>query len=204
MRLFRSIASAQGGRLFANMGAAFETNDELAAQAVRYFLPPIKKCISRQMETTEGLVYFLEMIGTRRHDHYLADPGIFGNPQVEEEGRTILSNLFPNPGQLRRIINNRAKVLPVQPETLERILPYAALFALGAIEQKTREPLQGILITLLKGRADPVAASNPYKSLAAEIRRRHGDLSHREQDRKSGLSGIIGALFSKPDGQEAA
>ncbi len=179
-------------------------DDELAAQVVRYFLPPIKKCISRHMQTPQGLVYFLEMIGTRRHDHYLADPGIFGDPQVEEEGRTILSNLFANPGQLRRIINNRTKVLPVQPEILERMLPYAALFAIGAIEQKTRQPLQGILIKLLNGRADPVAASNPYKSLAAEIRRRHGDLSDHEQVRRSGLSGIIGALFSKPDSQEAA
>ena len=201
MRLFRSIAGAQGGQVFANMGAAFNMNDELAAQVVRYFLPPIKKSISKRMETPQGLVYFLEMIGARRHDRYLADPGIFGHPQVAVEGRAILGVLFPNPAHLNKIIANRTKVLPVPPALLEKMLPYVAVLAIGAIELKTRQPLKEVLLTLLKGRADPVAAANPYKSLAGEIRRRRGN---REQDRRSGLGGIFGALFSKVDAEEAA
>jgi hypothetical protein len=204
MRLFRSIAGAQGGRVFANMGAAFGVNDELAAQVVRYFLPPIKKSIAKRMQTSQGLIYFLEMIGAQRHDRYLADPGIFGHPKVEEEGRAILGTLFPNSAHLRKIISNRTKVLPVQPEIIESMLPYVAILAIGAIELKTRQPLKGILLTILNGRADPVAAANPYKSLAIEIRRRRALEGGREPDRRSALGGIIGALFSKPDTQEAA
>lgn len=204
MRLFRSIAGAQGGRVFANMGAAFGINDELAAQVVRYFLPPIKKSIAKRMETSHGLVYFLEMIGARRHDRYLADPGIFGHAQIEEEGRAILAALFPNPAHLRKIICNRTKVLPVPPDLLEKMLPYIAILAIGAIELKTRQPLKGILLTLLNGRADPVAVANPYKALAGEIRRRRIIDGEREQDRRTGLGGIIGALFSKADDRAAA
>lgn len=204
MRLFRSIAGAQGGRVFANMGAAFGMNDELAAQIVRYFLPPIKKSIAKRMETSKGLIYFLEMVGARRHDRYLADPGIFDLPKIEEEGRAILGTLFPNSAHLRKIIANRTKVLPVPPDIVERMLPYVAILAIGAIELKTRQPLKDILLDILKGRADPVAVANPYKALAMEIRRRRALEGGREPDRRSGLGSIIGALFSKPDTQEAA
>jgi hypothetical protein len=204
MRLFRSIAGAQGGRVFANMGAAFGLNDELAAQVVRYFLPPITKAVGRRMEDARGLVYFLELIGSRRHDRYLADPGIFGHPQIEVEGRKILAALFPNAGHLQKIIGNRTRVLPIPPETLEMMLPYVAILALGAIELKTRQPMKDIIVRLLNGRADPVAAANPYRSLANEIRRRQAAAQVADQDRRSGLSAVIGALFARQDEQTAA
>lgn len=204
MRLFRTIASAQGGRVFSNMGATFGVNDELVAQVVRYFLPPLIKSILRRTETSQGLLYFLEFLGSRRNDRYLADPGIFGHPQVEAEGRAILATLFPNPAQLRKIIENRAKVLPVAPHMLERMLPYIAIFALGAMEDKTREPMREILHRISPAKADDAAVANPYRELAGEIRRRRLTSRAQDQDRRTGLSGIIGALFARADTQRAA
>lgn len=204
MRLFRTIAGAQGGRVFANMGAAFGVNDELAAQIVRYFLPPMIKSITKRMESSQGLINFLDFVGTRRHDRYLADPGIFGHPQVEADGRAILATLFPNATHLRKIIENRAKVLPVTPQVLEKMLPYIAILALGAIELKTRQPLRSILHRISQGRADQVAMSNPYRALAGEVRR-HRMTSHaRQHTRRSSLTEVIGALFSRTDTQRAA
>ncbi len=190
--------------MFANLGATFGINDELAAQVVRYFLPPIAKAISRRTESPQGLIYFLELVGSHRHDRYLADPGIFGHPKVEAEGRMILTKLFPNAAQLHKIVGNRAKILPVQPPTLEKMLPYVAVLALGAIELKTRQPLKGILIGLMNGRADPVAAANPYRALASEIRRRRIEVAERDPDRRSGIAAVLGALFARTDAQRAA
>ncbi len=204
MRLFRSIAGAQGGRVFANLGVAFGMSDELAAQVVRYFLPPITKSVSRRTERVQGLIYFLEMLGARRYDRYLADPGIFGHPQVEAEGRAALATLFPNPRHLQKIIGNRAKVLPLPPDLLEKMLPYVAIMALGAIEVKTRQPLKEILVSLLRGRADPVAAANPYKALALEIRRRRSAADDGDSERRSGIAAVFGALFARPEAKRAA
>lgn len=190
--------------MFANMGATFGVNDELMAQVVRYFLPPLIKSISRRTETSQGLLYFLEFLGSRRNDRYLADPGIFGHPQVEAEGHVILATLFPNPAHLRKIIDNRAKVLPVPPQMLERMLPYVAIFALGAIENKTREPLRAILQRISQGRVDEMAMSNPYRALAGEIRRRRLTTRAQHQDRRTGLSAMIGSLFARVDTQRAA
>lgn len=185
------------------MGAAFGLSDELAAQAVRYLVPPILKTINKRMETSQGLLHFLEFLGGRRNERYWNDPGIFGHPQVETEGHAVLVALFPQAAHVRKIISNRAKVLPVAPETLEAMFPYVALLSLAAIERRTREPLGEILQHLAKDRVDEAGMANPYKTLAGEIRRRRMTSKARGM-RNSGLSGMFGALFSKPDERSAA
>ncbi|MEJ2117238.1 MAG: hypothetical protein P8Y36_04750, partial [Alphaproteobacteria bacterium] len=160
MRLYRTIASAQGGRVFANMGATFGLTDELAAQVVRYFLPPIVKSIAKRTETSRGLLHFLEFVGNHRDDRYWTDGAIFGDPKAEDEGCVILSMLFSSPAQINKIIENRAKVLPVPAPVLDMMFPYIAVLALSAIEQRTREPLAKVLQHLAHGRIDPVSAAN--------------------------------------------
>ena len=206
MRLFRTIAGAQEGRVFANMGAAFGISDELVAQSVRYFLPPIIKSITRQTESSQGLLQFLDFLGTRRFDRYMDDPTIFGHPHVEEHGRVILTALFPRGQQVRKIIINRAKVLPIPPQVLEAMFPYVGVLALGAIEQKTRQPLASILQRLARGRLDAQRMSNPYSALAQEIRRRRVAAKQRKpaQQRAGALSGMFGGLFARKDERPAA
>jgi hypothetical protein len=201
MRLFRSIASAQDGRIFSNMGAAFGINDETAAQVVRYFLPPMHKAILKRMENTNGLILLLDLIGAHRHDRLLANPAIFGHPKIEAEGRAILATLIPNQAYIRKIIDNRTKVVPLSAETLEKMLPYVAILTLGALELKTRQPLKDILLRILKGRADPVGIENPYKALSSEVQRRRPGQQPAAipQERPSRLAAVIGSLFTRAD-----
>ena len=204
MRLFRTIAGAQGGRVFANMGTSFGLSDELAAQVVRYLVPPITKTINKRTETSQGLLHFLEFLGNRRNERYWNDPGIFGHPQVEADGHAALVALFPQAAHVRKIVGNRAKVLPVAPEVLEMMFPYVALLALAAIDRRTREPLGTILQRLAKDRLDAAGMANPYKTLASEIRRRRMTSKARAVGQRGGLSGVFGALFSRQDARTAA
>jgi hypothetical protein len=186
------------------MGAAFGLSDELAAQVVRYLVPPIARTINKRTETSQGLLHFLEFLGNRRNERCWNDPGIFGHPQMHAEGHAVLTALFPQAAHIRKIIGNRAKVLPVQPETLEAMFPYVALLALAAIERRTREPLGSILQHLAKDRLDEAGMANPYKTLAGEIRRRRMTSKARTFRERSGLSGVFGALFSRADARSAA
>lgn len=203
MRLFRSIASAQNGQIFNHMGAAFGIDDETAAQVVRYFLPPMHKAIAKRMETPHGLMMLLELIGARRYDRYLANPAIFSQPQIEEEGRALLTTLIPNRNYIARIIENRTAVLPLSAEMLEAMLPYVAILVFGAVELKTRQPLKGVLAGIYNGEVNPAAASNPYQALANEIRERKL-AKGREADKRSALSSVISTLFRKTDQRRAA
>ena len=154
MRVFQIIASAQDAHIFSNMGQAFGFGDELMAQTVRYFVPPITKTIEKRAQTPEGLISVLEFLGSRRYDRFLEDPRIFGHAQIAEEGQRILNYLFVRKERLQKIIENRAKVLPIDPVTLERLFPFVAVMAIAAIELRTRRPLGLILYRVMKGAAD--------------------------------------------------
>jgi hypothetical protein len=173
-------------------------SDELAAQTVRYFLPPIIRSITRQTESSQGLLQFLEFLGERRFDRYMNDPAIFGHPHVEDHGKAILAALFPRGQQVRKIIANRTKVLPVNPQVMEAMFPYIAVLALGGIEQKTHRPLGDILQRLAGPSLDPQGLRNPYSALAREIRFRKLAARPRKVTRRtSAFSGVFGNLFAR-------
>ncbi len=167
MKVFQIIANAQGARLFSNMGEAFGFGDELMAQTVRYFIPPITKTIEKRAQTPEGLISVLEFLGSRRYDRFLDDPRIFGHAQVAEEGQRILDYLFARKERMQKIIENRAKVLPIDPVTLEKLFPFIAVLAIAAIELRTRRPLGVILYRVLKGGADDRAIAKSVSCLGA-------------------------------------
>lgn len=201
MKLFQIIASAQGSRAFANMGQAFGFTDELMAQAVRYFIPPMAKAIEKRAQTPEGLLSVLEFLGSRRYDRYLDDPRIFGHAQVLKEGERVLDYLFVREARIKKIIENRTKVLPVEAAALEKILPYIAVMAIGAIEIKTRRPLGVIWHRIAKGNSDDRALANPYLALAQHLRKQERD---QKDQRRRRLFSFLGAGSSQPPAEKTA
>lgn len=197
MKLYSIIARAQGGQVFVNMGLAFGLSEELAAQVVRYFVAPIRKTIERRSESNKGLLSVLEILGSRHCDRYLSDPRMFGHPMVEEEGKRILSDVFLNPENINKVIANRARLLPATHAQLEAMFPYVAVMAIGAMEQRTRRPLEGVLRRITGG-AETESTGNPYSELVTHLRRR--DISFDRgagSGRTMGLVGMLGALFSR-------
>ncbi len=190
MKLFQIIASAQGSRAFSNMGQAFGFTDELMAQTVRYFIPPLAKAIEKRAQTPEGLLSVLEFLGSRRYDRFLEDPRIFGHAQVLKEGERVLDYLFVREARVKKIIENRTKVLPIEAAALEKILPYIAVMVIGAIEVKTRRPLGVIWHRIAKGSSDDRALANPYLALSQHLRKQERD---QKDHRRRRLFAFLGA-----------
>ena len=195
MRVFQIIANAQGARIFSNMGEAFGFGDELMAQTVRYFIPPITKSIEKRAQTPEGLISVLEFLGSRRYDRFLDEPRIFGHAQISQEGQRILDYLFSRKERILKIIENRAKVLPIDPVTLEKMFPYIAVLAIGAIETRTRRPLGVILYRVTKGTTDDRAIANPFLALVQYLRKQE---QHHKDQRKRRLFSFFGSGSESP------
>jgi hypothetical protein len=194
MKLYSIIASAQGGQVFVNMGSAFGLSEELAAQVVRYFVTPIRKTIEKRTESYKGLMSVLNFLASRRCDRYLTDPRMFGHPKVEEEGKQILNYVFHNADNIRKVVANRAKMLPVQPDQLEAMFPYVAVMAVGAMECRTRRPLTGVAQRLLGVPVGEGGMENPYAELVSHLQQRSAAA---ESGRSSGFAGVLGSLFSR-------
>ncbi len=182
MKLFQIIAGAQGNRAFLNMGQAFGFSDEVMAQAVRYFIPPIAKALEKHAQTQEGLLAVLEFLGSRRYDRFLDDPRIFGHAQVAKEGERIVDFLFARESLVRKIVGNRAKVLPMDEVTLEKLLPFIAVMVIGGVTVRTRRPLGVILHRITKGATDDRSIANPFLALAQYLKKQERE--QREQRRR--------------------
>ena len=170
------------------MGEAFGFGDELMAQTVRYFVPPITKSIEKRAQTPEGLISVLSS-GSRRYDRFLDDPRIFGHAQISEEGQRILNYLFVRKERVQKIIENRAKVLPIDPVTLEKLFPFIAVLAIAAIELRTRRPLGLILYRVTKGATDDRAIANPFLALVQYLRKQE---QQQKDQRKRRLFSFFG------------
>jgi hypothetical protein len=167
------------------------------ARTVRFFIPPIAKAIEKRSQTPEGLLAVLEFLGTRRFDRFLDDPRVFAHDQVAEEGSRVLSFLFRKQERIDKIVDNRAKVLPIEPAMLHRLFPVIALIVLGAISVRTRRPLGVILHRLSQGELDDRSISNPYLALAQHLRK--GESAEKEHRRRRLFTFFgVGSSTEKP------
>jgi len=162
---------------------------------VRYFIPPITKAIEKRAQTPEGLLSVLEFLGSRRYDRFLDDARIFGHAQVAKEGQRVLDFLFVREARVHKIVENRARVLPIDPVTLEKMFPFIAVLAIGAIEIRTRRPLGVILYRVTKGATDDRAIANPFLALVQHLRKQ--ERAQKDQ-RKRRLFSFFGAGGSVP------
>src|SRR5208283_4983625 len=83
--------------------------------------------------------------------------------------------LFVREARVKKIVENRAKVLPIEAEALQNILPYIAVMVIGAIEVRTRRPLGVIWHRISKGATDDRALANPYLALAQHLKKQDRD-----------------------------
>jgi hypothetical protein len=200
MKLFAIIANAQAGQLFDGLGQHFGVGGDTAAQATRYFLPAIRKAVEMKAETLPGLIAVLDFLAARRHDRLIADPRMVGHPRVAEEGGRILSFLFPNREFLKKLVAHRAEVLQVKTEVVEAMLPFIAVLAVGAIEQRTRKPLGALVQRLTGGSIEQRTLINPYAALAVQLKLRQQSMSRG----LSRVSGLFGGLFGRTERRAAA
>lgn len=201
MKLFTIISNAQSGKAFLHLGQHFGLSDEMAALTVRYTLPAMRKAIERRTETAEGLIAVLEFLGSRRCDRVMQDPRMFGHVRVESEGQAILKYLFGSSQHIRKLIDSRAKILPIEAERLEKMLPYIAVMAIGAIEQRTRRPLGAVLNRLKQTALQPRDLHNPYASLAVHLADRKRELESRWRGGR--ISALLSAVLPRSETRTA-
>ena len=109
-----------------------------------------------------------------------------------KEGERVLDYLFVREARVKKIIENRTKVLPIEAAALQNILPYIAVMVIGAIEVKTRRPLGVIWHRIAKGATDDRALANPYLALAQHLKKQERDQKEQRRRRFFSFLGVGG------------
>lgn len=177
MKLFRIIAGAQGGRVFANLGALVGLSEEDTARCVECLSQPLIEAVERRTGDREGVIDLLDLFSARRYDRFLTSTQIFGHPRSGTEGQRILDFLIEDRETLEHIIAVQQDKFGLERTTIDALLPYAAIMVMGAMEYRLREPFTEIVARLDNPELTAQAARNPFVTLAEVLRSRLGTSS---------------------------
>jgi hypothetical protein len=217
MKLFRIIAGAQNGRVFANLGALVGLSEEATAKCVECLGQPLVDALGRRTGDRQGVIDLLDLFSARRYDRFLTSTQIFGHPRSAAEGQRILDFLIGDRETLEHIIRTQQEKFALERTTVEALLPYVAIMVMGAMEHRLREPFFEIVKKLEDPELVKQAERNPFVTLAELLRARLG--TSREEpaeaekvaedsevslQRTSEPGDLIHKLLSRSDSQHAA
>ncbi len=174
MKLFRIIASAQNGKVFANLGALVGLPEEATAKCVECLSQPLVDALGRRTSDREGVIDLLDLFSARRYDRFLTTTQIFGHPRSAAEGQRILDFLIEDRETLDHIIRAQQDRFGLERTTIDALLPYVAIMVMGAMEHRLREPFTEIVRKLDDPELLAQAQRNPFVTLAELLRARAG------------------------------
>ena len=217
MKLFRIIASAQNGQVFANLGGLVGLSEETTAKCVECLSQPLVDALSRRTGDREGVIDLLDLFSARRYDRFLTSTQIFGHPRSAGEGERILDFLIGDRETLDHIIAQQQDKFELERTTVEALLPYTAIMVMGAMEHRLREPFFEIVRKLEDPELVQQAERNPFVTLAELLRSRTGTGAEETADgenaaesgeistqRTSEPGDLIQKLVSRSNSQHAA
>jgi hypothetical protein len=177
MKLFRIIAGAQGGRVFANLGALVGLSEEDTARCAECLSEPLVEAVERRTSDREGVIELLDLFSARRYDRFLTSTQIFGHPRSGAEGQRILDFLIEDRETLDHIISVQQEKFGLERTTIEALLPYVAIMVMGAMEHRLHSPFTEIVDRLEDPELSAQAKRNPFVTLAEVLRSRLGTSS---------------------------
>jgi len=172
MKLLHIISSAQGGRVYANLGAVVGLSEEATGQCVECLAQPLVDALSRRTSDREGVIELLDLFSARRYDRFLTSTQIFGHPRSGTEGQRIVDFLIEDRETLEHIISVQQDSSGLERTTIDALLPYVAIMVMGAMEHRLREPFTQIVAKLDDPELLAQAQRNPFVTLAELLRAR--------------------------------
>ncbi len=172
MKLFRIIAGAQNGRVFANLGAVVGLSEDATAQCVECMAQPLVDALGRRTSDRQGVIDLLDLFSARRYDRFLTSTQIFGHPRSGDEGQRILDFLIEDRETLDHIRHAQQEKFGLERTTIDALLPYVAIMVMGAMEHHLREPFVDIVRKLDDPELLAQAEHNPFVTLAELLRSR--------------------------------
>lgn len=198
MKLFRIIAGAQKGRVFANLGALVGLSEETTAKCVECLAQPLVDALGRRTSDRQGVIDLLDLFSARRYDRFITTTQIFGHPRSAAEGQRILDFLVGDRETLEHIIQTQQEKFALERTAVEALLPYVAIMVMGAMEHRLRQPFLDIVRKLDDPELVQQAERNPFVTLAELLRTRLGTSKEEPAEAETAASEVSLQRTSEP------
>lgn len=173
-RSFQEVILKAGGA--EQLAGQFGLSDTQANSALGALLPAIAAGLQRNNTQEGGLEDLVGALKGGHHEAYLDDPGTLANEETRLDGNAILGHLLGSKDLSRKVATRAARETGLDSSILKQILPLVAAMAMGSISKQFKQPDVG----------NAVISALSTGSLRREL-----------PVKKSGLAGMLSALFGK-------
>jgi len=190
MSLYGSIAAAQQGRAFENLGRRFCADEGAVAEFVRIVLTPLLAGLRGWVASREGMAAFLRQLS--RDDFielYKCSAGM-SDFAARELGLGVLANLTSVHDFDPDVLSRAADASGVRTADVERMLPFIAVLLMAALRFRVEKPVRQVLSELEKNPSLGNAVKDPFAALADVV-----DNPGQKRDRRQ-PKGMLRAIFT--------
>jgi len=198
MSLYDVIAAGHRGQCFALMARRFMISEPQAALAVRHLLPVLLPSFEAWISAPGGLASFLEAMERSGYEKALVSPAVLSNHFERDRGLHLLEQ-FRSVREFDGAAFGQAVAgSGLSYRVLVQMLPYVALFFMGALRTGCEAPLRDVLARRMGSTVK--AAANPFAELSQMIAwetkgERHGLLANV-------LGGLLGNISAARDNRQ--
>lgn len=140
MNLLEMILQTQNGGAVQQAGNSLGLNTSQSQSAIAALLPAISSALKQNTSSPQGLAGLLGALQNGKHQQYIENPQILGQPETVTEGNAILGHLFGSKDVSRAVAGRAAQQTGLPVDMLKKMLPLVATMAMGSLSKQTKQP----------------------------------------------------------------
>jgi hypothetical protein len=139
VQLFDIVRSAGKGEFVRVLAAQAGLDEREAEDALRALLPELGQAIRAAGRSRSGAAAVHGLMRDERYERYLDDPPALREPAAVADGERVLAEVMDD-DERGDLIRRVAAGIEPDEDQVRRLLPRAAVLAMGALGQQLRDP----------------------------------------------------------------
>jgi hypothetical protein len=136
MNILEALLDTQGGAIIKQIGAQFGLNEAQVQNAIKVVVPILAAALIQNMKSGGGLDSLLGALKGGKHDRYIDDPSILGQPTTKKDGNGILEHLLGDKAVSRETASRASANTGIDSSILQKLLPVLAAAVMGGLNKQ--------------------------------------------------------------------
>ncbi len=137
MNIMDILSQAQGGNAIGNIAKQVGISPDQAGSVLKELMPQFGNAIKEKTKTKDGLEGMFDMFSQKGSTDVVDDESKMADPSFQEQGKSILGDLFGSKDTSRKVAADVASKTGVSDGIIKKMLPYIAPMIMAGMAKKT-------------------------------------------------------------------
>ena len=146
MNILDLVMSSGNGAAVRQLGSQLGLSEAQTASALSALVPALAGGVQRNAQSPDGLAGLAAALSSGRHQQYIENPTVLGDPATVTDGNGILGHIFGSKEVSREVASRASAQTGIGADVLKRMLPLVATLVMGGLAQRSAQggsPLGG-------------------------------------------------------------